>query len=123
MFALAIERAHVRSKELVWRADQEIVIDLFNVHQTTRSKMHSINKCHCAGGMAQARDLSNRIDCSDGVGGITDTDELCPAIQLSFEVLEIQGAVLLVNICNPDDHPLLFKRPPWREIGIMIQNR
>ena len=98
MFALSIERAHMRPKEFVRRADQEIAVELSDVRESMRGKVHRVYKCHCAGSMGQARDLSNRIDGSHRVGRIAQGHEPCSVAQFVFQVHQVERAVLLANI-------------------------
>ena len=84
--------------------------------------MHRVNKCHCAGSMGEARDLSNRIDGSHRVGRIAYGHEPRSVAQFAFQVLEVERAVLLANIRYLDDHSLFLKRLPRREIGVMIES-
>src|ERR1035438_4256521 len=87
-----------------------------------RRIVHRVNECHCAGSMGEARDLSNRIDGSHRVGRIAYGHESRPVTQFAFQVLEVERAVLLADICYLDDHTLFLECLPRREIGVMIES-
>src|SRR5580692_11307269 len=87
-----------------------------------RGIVHRVNKCHCAGSMSEARDLSNGIDGSHRVGRIAYGHEPRSVAQFAFQVLEVERAVLLANTRYLDDHSLFLKRLPGREIGVMIES-
>src|SRR5579859_4237176 len=86
-----------------------------------RRIVHRINKCHCAGSMGEARDLSNRIDGSYRVGRIAYGHKPCSVAQFVFQILEVERAIL-ANIRNSDDHTLFLECLPWRKIGIVIES-
>src|ERR1035438_3504425 len=87
-----------------------------------RRIVHRVNKCHCAGSMSETRDLSNRIDGSHRVGRIAYGHESRSVTQFAFQVLEVERAVLLADICNLDDHTLFLECLPRRKIGVMIES-
>src|ERR1035441_6343468 len=87
-----------------------------------RGIVHRVNKCHCAGSMGDARDLSNWIDGSHRVGRIAYGHEPRSVAQFAFQVIEVERAVLLANIRYLDDHSLFLKCLPGREIGVMIES-
>src|ERR1700733_3006148 len=87
-----------------------------------RGIVHRVNKCHCAGSMDEARDLSNRIDGSHRVGRIAYGHESRPVTQFASQVLEVERAVLLPDICHLERHTLFLECLPGRKIGVMIES-
>ena len=69
-------------------------------------------------------DLADRVDRADRVAGISDRDELRSRPELRFEVLEVEGDVVEVDVDGLDDHaPVVRHRPPGADVGLVVERR
>ncbi len=121
VLALSVERSHVWSEELVRRAHQKIAVQCFHINESVRCKVHRIHEHQRAGFMRESRNFSDGIDRSHQVGSVPDRNELGLPRNLTFQIFQIQRAILFANVHLPDNHAVFLQRTPWRHVRIVVQ--
>src|ERR1700722_764564 len=77
MLALAEEHTHVRPEKLISRADQEIAIEVGYIDQAVGRVMNGVNVSERSSSVCESDNFLHRIDCANGIRGISDGNELC----------------------------------------------
>src|SRR2546427_8751322 len=112
MPALAVEHAHVRPEEFVRRASEEVAIERSHINRPMRRVMDGIDERQRTCLMRQANNLLDGIDCPYRVRRVAHSDELRLRRDLSFQVVEIERAVILANVRLTNDDAFFLECPP-----------
>ena len=102
MLALAEEHAHVRAEKFVSRAHQKIAIERGHVDQAVRAVVNGVDVGERSGGVSEADDFFDRIDRADGVGSVSDGDQLRLRVDFRGEVGHVERAVFVVDLGPAD---------------------
>src|SRR5262249_24987360 len=84
IFALPEERTHMWPEELIWRADQEIAVEFFDVDQAMRAVVNGVDICQSAMRVGQTSDFFDWVNGSNGVGCIANSNEPRAITQFRF---------------------------------------
>src|SRR5689334_14576362 len=122
MFASAIEYACMRTKEFIRRASEEVAFELLHVDRTMGCVMHSIDKHQRTMSMRHSNNLVERIDCSHGIRGIAHSDDFGAITEFSLEILQVECAIVFLNINVEHVSAAFFECPPGRHVRVMVEN-
>ena len=112
MFALAVDAAHVRAEKFVGRAGEEIAIQRADVDGAVRRVMDCVDERECAGGVGEADNFFDGIDCAHGVRCVAYGDEAGARGDFPAEIVEIERAVFRANVDLTDDDAAFFQGAP-----------
>ena len=72
--------------------------------------------------MGEADDFLHRINRAHGIGGVSDSDQLCVLVQLAGQVLHVEGAVFVAKVGPSDRKAAIFgHEQPRGDVGVVIE--
>ncbi len=123
-FAPAPEHAHVWAEELVRRARQEIAAERLHVDRPMRGIMDRVGEYPRAGALGLARDRGDVVDRADAVRCEADRDQLRALRELLAEGIEIERAVLGMNVDPAHRRAgIACGQHPRRHVRVVIEPR
>jgi hypothetical protein len=109
--------------ELVRRADQHVGVDMTDVDRLVRGVVDRVHPGQRAGRVRELAHAAGVGDRPDRVGGPGERDYLGPRPELAFQVLEVQGRIV-VQLDVPH-HQITVVRDlqPGRDAGVVVEAR
>src|ERR1700757_3109299 len=87
-----------------------------------RCVMHGINERKRAGFVCEANNFIHWIDSTNGVRGVSGSDEFRPWRDLAAKIIHVECAVCFADVHLAYYDPNLFKRTPRSHIAVVIQS-
>src|SRR5580693_653567 len=113
----------MRTEELVSRAHQKVAVERTNIDGTMWRVVDRIDVSHRAALMSKPYDLRDIVDRAHRIRSVADRDQFRAVVNLARQIVHVESAILFANLSHANGHATLFKRAPWRNVGIVIKVR